>query len=61
MKDELCAACGRPLGRMAYETPSGDLVHPDERCLAEYIGATLSVSDSILFSGRSGREVSCGA
>lgn len=45
----VCAACGRPLGRMAYEAPSGDLLHPDDRCLAGYIGATLSVSDSILF------------
>ena len=54
----VCAACGRPLGRMAYEAPNGDLLHPDERCLAGYIGAVLSVSDSILFSGR---EVSCSA
>ena len=54
----VCAACGRPLGLMAYETPDGDLLHPDERCLAEYMGAILSVSDSILFSGR---EVPCSA
>ena len=51
MKDELCAACGLPLGYSAYETESGDLLHPDERCLAEYYGATLVVSDSILFEG----------
>lgn len=56
MKARLCAACGRPLGRMAYETPDGDLLHPDERCLAEYIGAVLSVSDSIIFQGVAKRE-----
>lgn len=50
-KPELCAACGRPLGCMAYEAENGALLHPDERCLAEYYGATLVVSDSILFGG----------
>jgi len=49
LQDRRCAACGRPLGLMAYETPDGDLLHPDERCLAGYIGAVLSVSDSIIF------------
>ena len=52
----VCASCGRPLGLMAYETADGALLHPDERCLAEYMGAVLSVSDSIIF-----REVSCSA
>jgi len=49
---KVCAACGRPLGRMMYETPTGDLLHPDEKCLAEYMGAILTISESVIFSSR---------
>ena len=52
MTDRVCAACGRPLGLMAYETPDGGLLHPDERCLAEYMGAILTISEPVIFSGR---------
>jgi hypothetical protein len=37
-KQQVCSACGQPLGRDMYELPSGKLIHRNDDCLLAATG-----------------------